>query len=126
MPLDPNFTLLYVADPMASAAFYESLLGKPPVECSPGFAMFALGTGGMLGLWKRDDVQPAADGAPGAAELAFAVQGGRAEVDGVQADWQRRGVAIVQAATAMDFGYTFTALDPDRHRLRVFAPEGGA
>ena len=26
------------------------------------------------------------------------------------------------APTAMDFGFTFVALDPDGHRLRVFAP----
>jgi hypothetical protein len=29
---------------------------------------------------------------------------------------------IAQAPTAMDFGMTFVALDPDGHRLRVFAP----
>jgi predicted enzyme related to lactoylglutathione lyase len=32
------------------------------------------------------------------------------------------GVAIAQKPVEMDFGYTFTALDPDGHRLRVFAP----
>ncbi|WP_374468302.1 hypothetical protein [Ferrovibrio sp.] len=30
--------------------------------------------------------------------------------------------AILQPPTAMDFGYTFLAADPDGHRLRVFAP----
>jgi predicted enzyme related to lactoylglutathione lyase len=29
---------------------------------------------------------------------------------------------IVQPPTRMEFGYTCTALDPDGHRLRVFAP----
>ncbi len=125
MALDPNFMLLYVADPLASAAFYERLLGKPALERSPGFAMFALGKGTMLGLWKRDDVEPRADAAPGAAELAFAVEGGRAAVDAAQAEWQALGIPLLQPATAMDFGYTFTARDPDGHRLRVFAPEGG-
>ncbi|WP_395701893.1 VOC family protein [Aquabacterium sp.] len=124
MTQDPNFTLLYVADPAASAAFYQRLLGKPPVEASPTFAMFALGSGTMLGLWRRDTVQPAATGAPGAGELAFALQGGRAAVDAAQAAWQAQGIALLQPATAMDFGYTFTAQDPDGHRLRVFAPEG--
>lgn len=121
---DPNFILLYVADPLASARFYEDLLGKPAVESSPTFAMFALSSGTLLGLWRRDTVAPAASGAPGAGELAFAVDGGRDAVTTRHADWQARGLTMLQAPTAMDFGYTFTAQDPDGHRLRVFAPEG--
>jgi len=31
---------------------------------------------------------------------------------------------IAQPLTQMDFGYTFVALDPDGHRLRVFAAPG--
>ncbi len=37
-----NFVLLYASDPMASAAFYSKLLGCPPVEASPTFAMLPL------------------------------------------------------------------------------------
>ncbi len=37
-------------------------------------------------------------------------------------DWSLRGLPILQAPTNMDFGRTFVALDPDGHRLRVFAP----
>jgi len=48
---DPNFILLYVESPAASAAFYADLLGRPPVEASPTFAMFGLASGVMLGLW---------------------------------------------------------------------------
>jgi catechol 2,3-dioxygenase-like lactoylglutathione lyase family enzyme len=117
---DPNFILLYVESPAASAAFYADLLGRPPVEASPTFAMFALASGVMLGLWARDTVEPAATGA-GGGEIAFAV----ADVETVHAlhaDWSRRGLAIIQPPTAMDFGRTFAALDPDGHRLRVFAP----
>lgn len=35
---------------------------------------------------------------------------------------RERGLSIAQAPVAMDFGMTFVALDPDGHRLRVFAP----
>jgi predicted enzyme related to lactoylglutathione lyase len=38
------------------------------------------------------------------------------------ADWSKRGLTIAQPPTQMDFGHTFVALDPDGHRLRVFAP----
>ena len=48
-----NFVLLYVEDPPSSAAFYADLLGTPPVETSPTFAMLPLGEEVMLGPWSR-------------------------------------------------------------------------
>jgi catechol 2,3-dioxygenase-like lactoylglutathione lyase family enzyme len=107
---DPNIVLLYVADAPRSAAFYADLLGKPAVESSPNFAMFALESGALLGLWSRADVEPAATAPSGAGELGFAVDSEDA-VRARHADW-----------SAMDFGFTFTAADPDGHRLRVFKP----
>ncbi len=118
---DPNFVLLYVADPARSAAFYAALLGKPPIEASPTFAMFALDGGLHLGLWAAHTVQPAATAAGGGGELAFAV-GDSDTVRTRHRDWAAQGLTIAQAPTAMDFGFTFAALDPDGHRLRVFAP----
>ena len=118
---DPNFVILYVDSPAASAAFYADLLGKPPVESSPTFAMFALESGVMLGLWSRHSVEPAATASAGGGEIAFTV----ADVDAVHAahaDWRKRGLTVIQAPTRLDFGHTFVALDPDGHRLRVFAP----
>lgn len=119
------FTLLYVIDPQASAQLYAQLLGRPAIEASPTFAMFALGAGAMLGLWKRDTVQPAVDvtlgSAPGASELALSVQDHRT-VDDAYARWQALGCTVLQPPATMDFGYTFTVQDLDGHRLRVFAP----
>lgn len=43
-------------------------------------------------------------------------------VDAVWANWRQRGIAILQEPTDLDFGRTFTARDPDGHRLRVFHP----
>ena len=118
---DFNFVLLYVDNPAASAAFYADLLGRPPVESSPTFAMFAMASGVMLGLWSRYAVEPAAAAAGGGGEIAFTVENVDA-VHSLHADWSRRGLAIAQAPADMDFGRTFVALDPDGHRLRVFAP----
>ena len=90
------------------------------MEASPSFAMFALDGGTMLGLWAAHTVEPAAT-APGGAELAFAV----ADIDAVRslhAGWTDKGLRIAQPPAGMDFGFTFVALDPDGHRLRVFAP----
>ncbi len=116
----PNFLILYVEDCAASQALYNTLLGQPPVDASPNFAMFALESGVMLGLWARHDVAPAPTPA-GGSEIGFTQPDGGA-VDALHADWAARGIVIAQAPTSMDFGYTFTALDPDGHRLRVFTP----
>ncbi|WP_371323474.1 VOC family protein [Dechloromonas sp. ZY10] len=117
----PNFLLLYVANPVASAAFYTQLLGAPPVEASPTFAMFALDNGMMLGLWARETVAPKAVAGAGSSELAFAMADDAA-VEACYAEWAAKGIVIAQTPTRMDFGFTFLGLDPDGHRLRVFSP----
>ena len=117
---DPNFVILYVKSPTDSVAFYADLLDKAPVEASPTFAMFALHSGTMLGLWAAHTVEPPAT-AVGGAEIAFAVDG-IDTVKSMHARWSAKGLKIAQTPTAMDFGFTFVALDPDGHRLRVFAP----
>jgi catechol 2,3-dioxygenase-like lactoylglutathione lyase family enzyme len=119
---DFNFLILYVDDPTPSAAFYADLLGAPIVEQSSTFAMLPLRDGVMLGLWSRQGVEPKCAAARGAGEIALAVADAAA-VETIHADWQRRGLNIAQAPTRMDFGATFVAVDPDGHRLRVFAPE---
>ena len=116
-----SFVLLHVDNPPASADFYSALLGVPPIETAPTFAMLPLREGVMLGLWKRDGVEPKATATPGASEVAFTVADAAA-VDAAFADWSKRGLKIAQSPTVMDFGRTFVALDPDGHRLRVFAP----
>jgi catechol 2,3-dioxygenase-like lactoylglutathione lyase family enzyme len=114
-----NFALFYVAEPSRSADFYTTLLGVEPVERSANFAMFVLKNGFKLGLWRRTDVQPPAEGGPGASELILAAESDR-QVDDLFAEWTGNGVVIAQNPTQMDFGYTFVGLDPDGHRLRVY------
>ncbi|MDC8760423.1 VOC family protein [Janthinobacterium fluminis] len=116
----PNFFLLYVDRPPASADFYAGLLGRPAVEVSATFALFALESGVMLGLWSKHTVEPAATAGGGGAEVAFSLAD-RDAVDARYADWRAKGLPMLQAPVALDFGYTFVALDPDGHRLRVFA-----
>jgi predicted enzyme related to lactoylglutathione lyase len=117
----PSFILLYVENSLASAAFYEKLLGRPPVDSSANFAMFVFDNGLRLGLWRDGDVQPKPTAPPGGAEIIFPFDGVEA-VNAACADWRARGMRIAQEPTTMDFGYTFVALDPDGHRLRGFAP----
>lgn len=119
--LNFDFLLLHVADDAASATFYSTLLDTPIVGHQPGFAMLPLREGVMLGLWRRDTVQPASSGQTGASEISFAVADAAA-VEAMHEAWWKRGLPILQAPTQMDFGMTFVAADPDGHRLRVYAP----
>ena len=129
----PNFVILYVDNPPRSADFYAPLLGRGPAELSATFAMFSLESGAMFGLWSKHTVTPAVTREPapgGGGELAFAVDS-KARVDELYAEWtghewSGRGLRIAQAPVTLDFGYTFVALDPDGHRLRVFAPGEGS
>jgi catechol 2,3-dioxygenase-like lactoylglutathione lyase family enzyme len=118
---DPNVIILYVDNPLRSADFYARLLKKPPIQTSPNFAMFALDSGVMLGLWSKHVVEPPATAAGGGGEIAFSVSS-RDVVGDLFTEWTQRGLVIEQEPTDMDFGHTFVALDPDGHRLRVFAP----
>ena len=115
--------LLYVADPARSAAFYQSILGRAPVEQSPGFALLPLSEGMMIGLWKREGVQPAPEAAPGGCEIGFKLPDDAA-VDAAHAEWQAKGARIALAPVDLEFGRSFVALDPDGHRLRVYALHG--
>ncbi|SMF01800.1 VOC family protein [Pseudogulbenkiania subflava] len=119
--MHPNFVILYVDNPAVSAAFYAELFDRQPVEASPTFALFAFESGAKFGLWSKHTVEPTASTGGGGTELAFSVSGDEA-VDACHAEWSGRGLEIRQAPVRMDFGYTFVALDPDGHRLRVFAP----
>lgn len=115
----PNFVILYVDQPQASGAFYQTLFDRAPVESSPTFVLFVLDNGFKLGLWSRHTVEPAAAAAGGGSEIVFQLEAPEA-VDATHADWAGRGLSILQTPTDMDFGRTFVALDPDKHRLRVY------
>ena len=112
----PRMTILTVESAPRSAAFYEALLGRPPAESSPGFALFPLEPGGALGLWTRAGASPA-PAAPGGVELVFPAE----DVDAAYVDWAARGIAILQAPEDAEFGRNFVAADPDGHRLRVMS-----
>ena len=59
IPARLNLFLLYVADPLASVAFYQRLLDREPLDAFPSYAAFALEGGhrSACGLAPR---QPAA------------------------------------------------------------------
>lgn len=118
--LDFQYVTFFVQDTDASADFYAKLLGRPPIEKVPDFAMLPLREGVMLGLWSLRSSEPPATSVTGASEVAFTVANVD-EVEATYAAWAALGLRIVQKPQRMEFGYTFVALDPDGHRLRVLS-----
>lgn len=114
----PRQIFNYVADPPRSAALYARIFGREPVSVTPGFAVFALENGTLFGLWARKDVEPRAT-LPGGSEMGFPVPDDAAVLR-THDEWIALGLHIIQPPVQMEFGYTFTAADPDGHRLRVF------
>lgn len=117
---EPSNILLYVTDPEASARLYARLLGREPVEASPTFVLFALPSGLALSLWARTDIVPPPTQTGGGSEIGFRVDT-VASVDAIHADWRAKGAEILLQPTDLDFGRSFVAVDPDGHRLRVYA-----
>lgn len=122
----PSFVILYVENPVQSAAFYQQLFAIAPVEASPGFAMFVLNSGLRLGLWHRQHIVPAARldaGVPagGSCELVFQLADS-AVLQQTYQQCQQAGLPVALAPVQLDFGETFVVLDPDQHRLRFYVP----
>lgn len=112
-----DMTILYVSDVATSVTFFATALDTPPLEQSPGFALFRMGDH-MLGLWKRNAVQPETrfDGA--SSELVLHVESDE-EVEALHRRWSRDGLSVIDPPVRREFGYSFVAEGPDAQRLRV-------
>jgi predicted enzyme related to lactoylglutathione lyase len=111
-----DLVILFVENPLKSAAFYSLLLEKKPLEESSTFALFGLPNGTQLGLWSKHTAEPKVQLTGGGSEIAFSVE----NVDTTYEKWQSLHVQVAQVPTDMDFGRTFVVLDPDGHRIRVY------
>lgn len=118
--LQPSLFVLYVDNPTTSKDFYQDLLGLPLIQSSPTFAMFSLSSGVMIALWSKHTVEPKVGQITASGEYAISVET-NAMVDEYHQRWSNKGITIIQHPQQMDFGYSFTATDPDGHRLRVYA-----
>jgi hypothetical protein len=114
----PNYLLLAVKNPLASAELYTQIFGSDPVERSPTFVLFALPNGLKVGLWSAADMKPE-PGPAGGVEISFSLP----DPDSVRQahqSWKRLGLRVMQEPTHLDFGYTCVLEDSDGHRLRPF------
>lgn len=113
-----NYLLLAVASPRKSAELYSNILGAQPVNASDTFVLYAMPSGLKIGLWLKDEMEPIS-GKPDGLDISFS-EPDKAAVSATHAAWKALGLKILQEPVDMDFGFTFTAADPDGHRLRVF------
>ena len=118
MRIEPNVMALYVQDLARSSLFYQDLLGKKPTEASPTFHSFILSNGMILALKAQHSVVPPSEVKSGNTELACTVESLQ-KVDELFAACQSKKITIIFPPAQVPFGYTFVALDPDGHRLRV-------
>lgn len=116
-----DMTILYVSDVAKSVAFFSTVLDHPPVEASPGFALFLAEGGLKLGLWKKQAVAPAAAFSGASAELVLHVADDAA-VDALVSKWISSGLSVIDPPTRREFGYSFVVEGPDAERLRVLHP----
>jgi predicted enzyme related to lactoylglutathione lyase len=116
----PDLIILYVDNPVNAARFYSGLLEIEPIQSSPTFMLFSFASGFRLGLWSKHTVKPKSKALAGACELSIPVTENDT-VDQIHDDWQKKGIDILQPPTLLDFGYTFVAMCPDGHRLRIYA-----
>lgn len=122
MIIEPNVIVLYVDNLEITSQFYQEFLGIKPEETSPTFHSFKLSNGMNLALKARHSIIPPTEENSGHGELAFTPESSE-KVDQLFAIWQAKEVNIIFPPTQVPFGYTFVALDPDGHRLRVVALE---
>ncbi|OKB65571.1 phenazine biosynthesis protein [Serratia marcescens] len=118
----PNSVILYVDNVEASTAFYQAILGEGPIEAFPGFSVFSLKDGFILGLQTKHDIEPKPQPAFGGFELCL-TDISIEEVDAIYRDFKARNVPMALPPSRLEFGYTFVALDPDGHRIRLCATD---
>jgi predicted enzyme related to lactoylglutathione lyase len=118
----PNLVLLYVKDPLHSAAFYEKLFQQAPEAKFPTYASFAFANGLHVGLWSTAAKNFVSGGSGHRSELAFMLDNEQ-QVRDLHDTWHKQGVVIEQALHKAVFGLTFVATDPDGHRIRVCLPD---
>ncbi|MCB9994700.1 MAG: VOC family protein [Hyphomicrobiaceae bacterium] len=118
----PALVIFYVHDVYLSAAFYARILGVEPVEKSPTFAMFVLEGGTNFGLWSKHTVSPAVATEGTSADICFTFAD-RNALDKAYLDWTEKGGIVIQTPVELDFGQTFTIIDPDGNRLRAYVPQ---
>ncbi|MDR0960703.1 MAG: VOC family protein [Propionibacteriaceae bacterium] len=125
-PFIPNEIILYSGDVPRSTAFWEKVLGVTATETfGDDFSFFAFDGGFMLGIQNKDEISPAPQPAWGGFEICLADTDNET-VNRLYTEWKEAGIELLDEPADQGFGYTFVAVDPDGHRLRVCATDPSA
>ncbi|MEO9274439.1 drug:proton antiporter [Marinomonas sp. 5E14-1] len=115
-----NFIILYVADIERSVEFYKPLLDRDPVEISGEFALFTSHSGMRFGLSKASlHCSELNSEFSAKMELCFE-QPNEITLQMNLIKWRELGVTFIEELTKANFKTSFTTLDPDGHKLRIF------
>ncbi|MEN3931032.1 VOC family protein [Microvirga sp. W0021] len=122
-PVKDKYSLiLYVDNVEVSASFYSSILKHEPLERFKDFAVFGLQDGFIIGLQSKHAIEPTPQKFVGGFELSYS-DVTTDEVDDIYKEWCNLGIEFALKPTTLEFGYTFVAVDPDGHRLRICATD---
>lgn len=114
--------VFYVEDIESSKSFYAKVFDAKSNVLSPTFVFIPLLSNLSLGLKQLDQTVPPANKSGGGTELSLIVEN-EVELNELYLEWRSKEVRFFQQPTELVFGKTFVALDPDEHRIRVFAPK---
>ncbi|MBL4829297.1 MAG: VOC family protein [Aliivibrio sp.] len=112
--------VLYVDDIEISKKFYTDTFECEGQVLSPTFVSFPLGTEVTIELKQIAQAEPSATITGGGTELSLVVENPE-RLHKLYDQWKLKGVTFLQVPTELVFGLTFVAIDPDEHRIRVFA-----
>ncbi len=72
-----------------------------------------------IGLKQLAQAEPSANTTGGGTELSLITEDSETLLS-LYRNWKSKGVEFLQPPTKLVFGFTFVAIDPDKHRIRVF------
>ncbi len=112
--------VLYVKNIQISQEFYEKILSCKAQALSPTFVSFKLPDGPLLELKQLAHCNPSSSITGGGTEISILIKN-RDTLHCLFQDWSHKGTQFLLEPIEQIYGITFVAIDPDNHRIRVFA-----
>ena len=112
--------VLYVADIHRSMDFYAKAFDCEPKLLSPTFAALDFADNVKITLKQADVLIPASTIKGGGTELSMPIAD-KETLESLYKAWKEKGIQVEQDPEESVYGINFLAVDPDGHRIRVFA-----